>query len=326
MSPHSMHNEINNKEIYRQMCSEQSDIPLFLQAWWMDAVCNNDWDVVLAKNNDKIEGVLVYHLVNKASFKLIINPQLTQNSGLWLNYPKKLSVKQKLDFEKRVCNVLIDEIEKMDLSYYDQCFHHSFSNWLPFYWRNFTQTTRYTYQIKDISNTDQCFKNFSYSKRTNIKRAEKSLKVHFNMLPEDFYAHLKENLAKKNQEVFYSEQKFLNLFNKASERNQAFIVSVNDSDGQTHAALFVVWDQMSAYNLISSIDPAFKASGASSLIVWEAIKYMSKKTQIYDFEGSMDENIENSFKEFGAEQVPYFRIIKEQSQIFKALLALRKWK
>ena len=38
---------------------------------------------------------------------------------------------------------------------------------------------------------------------------------------------------------------------------------------------------------------------------------MSNKTQIYDFEGSMNENIESSFKEFGAEQVPYFRIIKE---------------
>jgi len=47
---------------------------------------------------------------------------------------------------------------------------------------------------------------------------------------------------------------------------------------------------------------------------------------VFDFEGSMDENVENSFKQFGTEQVPYFRIIKEKSQLFKALLALRKWR
>jgi hypothetical protein len=41
-----------------------------------------------------------------------------------------MSAMQKLDFEKRVCNALIDELEKMDLAYYDQCFHHSFTNWL----------------------------------------------------------------------------------------------------------------------------------------------------------------------------------------------------
>ena len=320
-----MQNEINNKEIYRQLCLEQTNIPLFLQAWWMDAVCNDDWDVLLAKNNDKIEGVLVYSLIQKAGFKLIINPQLTQNSGLWLNYPQKMSAMQKLDFEKRVCNILIDGIEKMDLAYYDQCFHYSFGNWLPFYWRNFTQTTRYTYQIKDISDTDQCFKNFSYAKRKQIKKAEKALSIDFSLSPLEFYIHLKENLAKKKQDVFYSEQKFLNLYAKATERKQAFIISASDSEDKIHAALFIVWDNMSAYNLISSIDPDCKSSGASTLVVWEAIKYLSGKTQIFDFEGSMDENIENSFKQFGTEQVPYFRIIKEKSQIFKALLALRKW-
>lgn len=325
MSPHSMQNEINNKEIYRRMCSEQSDIPLFLQAWWMDAVCENDWNVILAQDKDKIEGVLVYSLVQRAGFKLIINPQLTQNSGLWLNYPQKMSAMQKLDFEKRVCNTLIDELEKMDLAYYDQCLHHSFSNWLPFYWRNFTQTTRYTYQIKDISDTEQCFKNFSYSKRKQIKKAEKALSIDFNLSPQNFYAHLKQNLAKKKQNVFYSEHKFLNLYSKASERSQTFIVSAKDSEGKIHAALFIVWDKMSAYNLISSIDPECKSSGASTLVVWEAIKKLSEKTQVFDFEGSMDENIENSFKQFGTEQVSYFRITKSNTPIFKLLLYIKQW-
>lgn len=320
-----MQHEISNKEIYRRICSEQPTLPLFLQAWWMDAVAENTWDVILAQRNGITEGVLVYFWVNKARFKLIINPQLTQNTGLWLNYPSKITASQKLDFEKRVCNVLIDEVEKMDLAYFDQCFHHSLGNWLPFYWRNFSQTTRYTYQIKDISQPENCFKNFSYSKRKQIKKAEKTLTIDFAMKPEAFYSHLQENLAKKKQEVFYSKQKFLLLCKNAIDREQASIISAHDAQGNTHAALFVVWDKMSAYNLISSIDPNFSSSGASTLVVWEAIKHLSGKTQIFDFEGSMDENIENSFKQFGTEQVPYFRIIKSNSLIIKFLLYTKQW-
>jgi hypothetical protein len=61
-------------------------------------------------------------------------------------------------------------------------------------------------------------------------------------------------------------------------------------------------------------------------VVWEAIKAVSEKTKVFDFEGSMDKGTENSFRQFGTVQTPYFRIFKYNSTVLRALLNLRKWK
>ena len=50
---------MGNKEIYRELCeTEGSAIPLFLQYWWMETVCEGkQWDVLLSQLRG-IHGVL----------------------------------------------------------------------------------------------------------------------------------------------------------------------------------------------------------------------------------------------------------------------------
>ena len=55
------------------------------------------------------------------------------------------------------------------------CLHWSFKNWMPFYWKGFTQTTRYTYQIRDIQNLDKVWDGFDQKIRTDIRKAEKAV-------------------------------------------------------------------------------------------------------------------------------------------------------
>ena len=94
-----------------------------------------------------------------------------------------------INFDNEVMKFLIDQIHKRKFSYYDQNFHHSITNWLPLYWNGFQQTTRYTYQILDISDTADCYENFSYAKKKQIKKAEKTIKIEFNLNSELFYEH-----------------------------------------------------------------------------------------------------------------------------------------
>ena len=46
---------MTNKERYREICeSGEYNIPLFLQYWWMEAVCKGKkWDVALALDGDR---------------------------------------------------------------------------------------------------------------------------------------------------------------------------------------------------------------------------------------------------------------------------------
>jgi len=57
-------------------------------------------------------------------------------------------------------------------------------------------------------------------------------------------------------------------------------------------------------------NPSLRNSGAHSLILWEAIRYVADYAETFDFEGSMLPGVERFFREFGAIQTPYFTISK----------------
>ena len=314
------------KEKYRELCRQRADIPLFIQDWWMDAVCDtNEWNVLMHSIGDKLAGVLVYQLVKRQGFSIIVQPSFTQTTGIWLNYPENVSHTKKLDFENTVCNELINQIEALDVSYFDQNFNPRYTNWLPFYWRDFSQTTRYSYQITDLSDLNRCFENFTYAKRKQINKAKGALHTVFDMSGDDFYTHWEINLKKKKgNSVEHSRAYFLRLYEACTKHKQGKIIAIADDDNNIHAALFLVWDGEFAYNLVSSIDPDFKSSGASTLVVWEAINDMAKHVNVFDFEGSMEKGTERSFRQFGTVQIPYFRIYKYNSQVLRMLLALKK--
>lgn len=101
-----------------------------------------------------------------------------------------------------------------------------------------------------------------------------------------------------------------NVINTARQRKQGVIVRATDEKGNTHAAVFVVYDKNSAYELLTAISPEYRDTGASTFVVWEAIKKLSKVTKIWDFAGSMLEEVEHSNRQFGTVQTPYFKISK----------------
>ena len=315
-----------NKDRYRILCTEMKNIPLFMQAWWMDAVCyNKKWDVLIFEKKNKIVGVLVYHFIKKLGFKIIVQPLFTQYNGIWIDYPEQLSKNETLGFEKEIMTNLIEQLESLKFSYYAQNFGPSVTNWLPYYWKGFEQTTRYTYQITDLSDTEKCFQQFSHAKKKQINKAGKTLLIDQQLSGVEFYNHVKKNLNTIGKKLSYTEDLFFRLFEACKSRNQGCIISARNEQKQLHAALFIIWDENCAYNLISTIAPEFRSSGASSLVVWEAIKQMSNRTKVFDFEGSMEESIENSFRQFGTKQVPYLRIIMHNSLSVRILYFLKKW-
>lgn len=311
------------KEQYRELCKEENTIPLFCQDWWMDAVCFDEWDVLLANEKGEIVGALPYHLRKKLGFRCVLQPQLTQYNGIWIKHKPAATDNERLSFEKKIFNALIGQLESLKLSFYQQCFHLSITNWLPFYWRDYRQTTRYTYVINSIGNPEKVFSRFSHAKQKQIRKCENKLHLSLDMRPDEFYSHHKQSLKERGEEISYSYELFLRIYKVSQNNNAGQLFAIKDDKGEIHACLFVMWDNMSAYNLICSRDPKHASSGASSLIIWEAIKYLKGKTKAFDFEGSMIEGVENSFRQFGTIQKPYFEISKCNSMLFNVLFTLK---
>lgn len=306
---------MTNKEEYRLICEQQgANIPIYSQYWWMEAVCvGKEWDVVIAKDaNGKVMATMPYLHGKKALGKYILMPPLTQTNGICYNYPELRSEHDRLSFEKQAANLVIAEIEKLGASLFIQNFAPQFTNWLPFRWAGYKQSTRYTYRISDISNPDAVFAQFSSAKQRQIRKAEKNnLRFEANSLnPEEFYSYHESLILKRKEKEEIDKTVFLSLAKAAITRNQGAILSIRGAENELQAALFLVWDETTAYYLVPANDRHFSTTGASTLLVWEAIKYSQSKSKSFDFEGSMEEGIENSYNQFGTAQTPYFQITK----------------
>ncbi len=314
---------VTNKDKYRLLCDEKP-IPLFMQAWWMDAVCmNKEWDVCLSEREGKIVGVLPYLCVKKFFYRCVIQPHLTQFNGVNLFFPKDADFKKRLVFEKEVTSDLIEQIEKRNIHYFNQNFHYSVQNREVFVSKRFKEKIRHTYVIEDISKTKKVFDSFSYAKKKHINKSFDKLDIKYNLSSDVFYDFHATALKKKGEKIVYSKELFEKIYYASIEREQGQLIAVYDKQNNLHAALFVIWDKQSAYYLISAINHDYKSSGASTLMVWEAIKFLSDKTKVFDFEGSMIPNVAKSFKEFGGVKKSYANISKSFSWSFSFLMKLR---
>lgn len=302
---------------YRQHCQQAVDIPLFSRDWWLDATCGVDqWQVALVESDGDVVASMPYWPRRRRGFILLMQPALTQSLGPWFRSSAAKYAKQ-LGDQKTYMGQLIDQLPSFDL--YLQNWHYSISNWLPFYWRGFKQTTRYTYVIDDLSNPELIWAGFKENIRTDIRKAENrfNLKVRDDLGLDYFIKLNRQTFARQNMQVPYSDELLRCLDRACAERNCRKIWIAEDSQGRAHAGIYVVWDENSAYYLMGGGDPALRSSGATSLCLWHAIRHAACVTKRFDFEGSMLEPVERLFRGFGARQVPYLSISKMPSRLLR---------
>lgn len=305
---------MSNKHRYRSLCHTESSIPLFCRDWWLDAVCGeNNWDVALVERGSAIAGALPYYLDSRYGLDCIRNPKLTQFTGPWLSYPPEQKYHSRLSFEKEILSELIDKLPPFDS--FAQGFHYLVVNWLPFCWKGFRQTTRYTYIIEDLSNPDDLFSAFRSNIKTDIRKARKTLRVVCSDDIESFFHLNKLTFDRQNLSMPYELSLLQRVDSACAERSCRKMFFAEGSDGTVHAAVYLVWDEQSAYYLMGGGNPALRNSGATSLLLWEAIQFAATVTKKFDFEGSMLEPVERFFRAFGAVQQPYFQILKVNSRL-----------
>lgn len=309
---------MSNKEIFKNWCDKHPEIPLFLQYDWMEIVAKPEqWDVALVGSEHDVQAFMPYFKKRKLQFDIITVPPLTPYMGPWIHYPKGQKESTRLSFEKKMYEQLMAQLPKTDK--FIQYFHPEVTNWLPFYWNDFEQSTRYTYIIDDLSDAEVLYENLQGNIRREISKAQKSLTVsEVNEVKTLHDLKLKDFTA-KGQELNYSEAYFNRVFEKLKAKDACKTWIASNEEGTTIASLLLVWDDYSAYYLAGAADPENKNSGAMSLLMWTAILFASSVADKFNFEGSMIEPVERFFRSFGAKQTPYFEIRKTDSKLLKLL-------
>lgn len=310
------------RDRYRKLCEDEPTIPIFSRAWWLDAVCGNNWDVCLVEKGGQILAAMPYSIKKRYGFTLLTHPQLTQTLGPWLR-PSEAKYSNRLGQEKDLLTALI--VQLPDFAYFQQNWHHANTNWLPFYWQGFEQTTRYTYRLPDLLDLDAVWAGFRENVRRDIRKAENrfNLQVRNDVTINDFLTLNVQTFDRQGMVLPYSPAFVQRLDQSCAQHKARQIFIAEDEQGQKHAGVYIIWDEQSAYYLMGGGDPKLRTSGATSLCMWEAIKFATTKTKSFDFEGSMIEPVERFFRAFGAIQTPYFSVSKTQSRIIETVRALK---
>lgn len=311
------------KEKYRQLCSAEPSISIFSRDWWLDAVCGQgNWDVVLVEQGGRVIAAMPIFSKKKYGLTLLTTPQLTQTIGPWLR-PSKAKYAKQLGQQKKILASLISQLP--DYHYFSQNFHHSITNWLPFYWTGFTQTTRYTYILEELSNEDKLWSDLQGNIKTDIKKAKNryGLMVHSGLSCDEFLDVNEMTFSRQGMKLPYSRNLVHAIYDACTKKDACRMFFAVDEQGRVHAANFIIWDENSAYYIMGGGDPELRNSGATSLVMWESIRFAATVTQKFDFEGSMIESVERFFRAFGARQVPYFQVTKVNSKLFRAAKCLK---
>ena len=311
---------MSNREAYIDFCASAPDLPLFMQHWYLDAVCEEGaWDVVLVEKGGQVVAALPYFLKKKWGWQYVAMPPLGRMLGPYL-LPELRNPRK----ETSLVEALIDQLPQ-GLAAFEQDCNYMVTNWLPFYWRGFRQTTRYSY-VLDISDLGEVWHHLAADYRNQkIPKAREIVSVRTGEAVLDFLDVHDLSYERKGLDPPVSPELMTRLDEALASRGQRTIFFATDRQtGQVHSVAYLAWDKQSAWYLMAGDDPALRHSGAGILIAWEAICYAHDVLQLrsFDFAGSMIRPVERVRRQFGAVQKPYFRVRKEWSLAWKAGKAL----
>lgn len=313
---------IDEVQLYDNLVDSSPQGSLFHKSWWLDAVAPNKYTILSIQKNEEILAAWPLTFKKLAGLNLIMLPQLTPKLGIMFAPARKIKYSEQLSQEIDLMAELLKLLPRHIFFY--QRFSPEFTDWLPLYWADFKQTTRYTYVIDDLSDLDRVWENVRYSTKRKIKKAQKhGIKVVTNLGLEKLL-DLNELTYKRQKLTLPYSREYVQRIDEACEKYNArkTFFAIDEAD-QIHAAVYIVYDQKAAYYLIGGGDPALNQSGAHFLALWEAIKFASRESQSFDFEGSMHSNIEPVFRGFGGVQKPYMEITRGNCMIESAFSAFR---
>lgn len=296
---------MTNKERYCEWAAAQEYVPVFMMPWWLDAVCaGKGWDVLLAEDDQKqIAGAMPYMLCKKAWIKYIVLPPQTPIGGIWVT-PEITADRWKT---AEVCRQIAEQLDAMGLAYYEQHFLPGSLCVDAMRALGFKTREKDVLRFEDLSNLDNLIAGFNKTQRRFLQKSL-SLYAGWTMDAETFFRFHSRCMEAKKRRMHYTREFLLVLERKARRLGQCEILSIHNADGQTLAAAFLIIDKHYMYFLIPCYDPAFRESGASALLVLEAIKRAREKHVRFEFGDPADRITLKEHKQFNPEPFKYFSV------------------
>lgn len=306
---------MSNKQQYINICDANPQIPVFLQHWWMDAVCA-DWDVAIAMNGDKVAGVWPYNKEQKMGVSIVRTPKLTPYQGPFVLYPQDLKASNKDGFEHETIAELIKQLPVVKVWDVSTMPGQKQAGLLKA--NCFSIGIRQTFLI-DLSLEEQALLgNMKESLRRNIKTGGTELSIEQdNAALATLFEYQKHTLDKKDVMQAHNLADMQKLMQACIDNNCGAIYTVKQGADKL-AIVWNVWDANCSYYFMGAQKPGNDNYKAMPTLLWHCMKQAkSRGNATFDMEGSMDQGVERFFRGFGGERELYLTLQKNDSLIWK---------
>jgi hypothetical protein len=296
---------------------------IFQQPWWLDAVAPGRWSEATVARDGRVLARLPYVVRGPSRLRMLTMPPLTQTLGPWLERADG-SAARTLATEIELLTAL--EAALPAAAGFVQHFSPTMLNALPFYWAGYQLEVRYTYRLEGLRSPDALWDGLRGNIRREIRKARKQLEIRDDLGLDTFYSVWTRTFARQGIQPSVSLAQLERLDAACADHDARTMVFAQDAQDRVHAVIYVVWDGHAAYHLLGGADPELRTSGASSMLMWEAILRAGAVTDVFDFEGSMLKPVERFFRAFGSRQTPYLRVSRQSGRARAALAAREGWR
>jgi len=279
---------LNRKEIdenkWEKCVNHNSQLPnLYANTWFLDAVSPH-WKAAVWGDYET-----VFPLPIKFKWRFLpylAQPLFTQQLGFWGNQLNEIEL---IDFRKYLkFNFLIVDIQLNE--------HNS--------WVTFKSNIRRNICL----NIKENFANeYSTNLSRNIKKAIKNQLLieqyfDFNFII-DFFINEKDAEFNLNTEL---KQTYISLINNLKKIDIVTgLVCKLPNNEIVAVGIFVKWGNRIVF-LMGTSNKAGRENGAMHFLIDSAIRNLANIGDVFDFEGSMNDNLAKFYLSFGAKECPYY--------------------
>jgi hypothetical protein len=297
----------NSKQKYNAFISFNY-VPVFYRPWYLDAVCDSPWEVVMHEEDGEVLGVLVYMIKRKYGLIYILHPYLCPYMGPLFYGTLDLAV---------VYKSLIGQLPKHHLMVQDY-FHGAPEI------RNQPAITKrkYTYTIDKDVDLEVLNSQLSSDRRRKIRKASEQFTYQEEELFAVFSEFLDRTFTTRGKSNPYANGGLAKLDRQLSKKQTRKIVKCVDSEGKIMAMGYFVKDEKWVYNLATGVDSNYPHE-AMSLMMWNEITSALNAGISFDFEGSSIPGVETFYKAFKGKKLYYQSIYRSQNKLVDLLVKIK---
>lgn len=288
--------------------SKDNYVPLFFRDYYLDAVCDSPWDVVLYEEADKVKAAHLYMLKQKAGLKYIIQPQLCPYTGpIFFDTSNAEKVYKELIARLPSCPLVIQD----------------YIHGIPdFGDAEKTTQEKHTYIIDSKTEVDPLWNLQSSTHRRIIRKAERELTYEEEADIEVFLDFVSKTFQTRNKVNPNNPEVFRRLDQVLAQRGQRKIVKCTNKNDLVVAMCYFQYDEQWTYNFANSVVEDYKHYGMN-LILWNEIKEALSNGRSFDFEGSMIPGIDAFFSRFKGIKTYYQSRYKSSNKLVDFMVKLK---